>query len=56
MEPELKSPKEVIDDYDYSDFRIDYEYTLRYDYYTCHRTGESDVKEHEEHVKVWRRK
>ena len=56
MEPELKSPKELINDYDYSDYIRDYEYTLRYDYYTCHRTGETDVEEHEEYVKAMRRK
>ena len=56
VEPELKSPKELINDYDYSDYTMDYEYRLRYDCYTCHRTGETDVEEHEEYVKAIRRK
>lgn len=55
-----KNPKELINDYDYSDYTFDYEYTCRYNYYVYYnwRTDEieTDELEHEEHVKIMRRK
>ena len=41
--PEYKLPKEVINDYDYCDFAIDYEYTLRYEYWFDHNKREWDT-------------
>lgn len=37
--PKTKNPKEVINDYDYSDYKVDYEYTLKGD-----RFKESKIK------------
>lgn len=36
-EPEFKNPKELINDYDYSDFRSDYEFDRRRGYYGDHK-------------------
>ena len=59
-EPNLKNPKELINDWDYSDYTFDYEYTLRYKYLVRYnwRTGqtETDFFEHEENVMCMRRK
>lgn len=54
--PEYKLPKEVINDYDYCDFAIDYEYTLRYEYWFDHNKREWDTDKHEEMVKKLKRK
>ena len=59
IEPEIKSPKEVIDDYDYSDFRVDYEYMKRKGYFYEHISdgySEEWYKERQEQAKVMRRK
>ena len=59
VEPELKSPKELINDYDYSDFRVDYEYIKRKGYFYEHISdgySEEWYKERQEQAKVMRRK
>ena len=58
-EPNVKSPKEVINDYDYSDFRVDYEYMKRKGYFYEHTSdgySEEWYKERQEQAKVMRRK
>lgn len=59
-EPNIKYPKELVNDYDYSDYIWDMEYTLRYNYhvYYNYRTDqiESDYESHEDTVKKMRRK
>ena len=57
--PEYKLPKEVINDWDYSDFRIDYEYMKRKGYFYEHISdgySEEWYKERQEQAKVMKRK
>ena len=57
--PEYKLPKELINDYDYSDYTSDYEYMKRKGYFYEHISdgySEEWYKERQEQAKVMRRK
>lgn len=58
-EPNVKFPKELVNDYDYSDFRIDYEFDRRRGYYGDHNGNKgSETWKEERHswAKKLRRK